>query len=70
MSVIYNHCPYCGKLAEYNHQDGRPVCRCTVKGCKGRERWLAYDEFDEQRIGERDERNTEVARPVQSSGRV
>jgi len=49
----YLHCPYCGTLAEYNHRDGTPVCKCPVKTCKGHERWLEYDDFAEQRQARR-----------------
>ena len=47
--MTYNHCPYCGMMAQYTHRDGVPVCKCPDKECKGYERWLTYDEFDEQR---------------------
>lgn len=41
-------CPYCEKIPEYTHRDGEPVCRCSTASCPGRERWLTYEEFEEQ----------------------
>lgn len=41
-------CQYCEKMPEYTHRDGEPVCRCSTASCPGRERWLTYEEFEEQ----------------------
>lgn len=41
-------CPYCKSLPTYTHRDGLPVCKCPDKHCKGYERWLEYEEFEEQ----------------------
>jgi hypothetical protein len=58
--MTYIHCPHCGKMVEYTHRDGLPVCRCPTQGCPGAERWLEYDDFIHEHTTTHHEENTVI----------
>lgn len=48
-TIAGRRCPYCKRLPTYTHRDdGTPVCKCYDVACKGSDRWLEYEDFEEQ----------------------